>query len=82
MGIGLIKEVMDHAPALTHRAHKVLIVLAENARDATRQAWPGIDNPEFIRRTQIKSRSERYQVFRATLHEDVVGLSVVDGVDQ
>ena len=36
MGIGLIKEVMDHAPALTHRAHKVLIVLAENARDATR----------------------------------------------
>ncbi|MFI7129321.1 hypothetical protein ACIBQ1_26720 [Nonomuraea sp. NPDC050153] len=51
MGIALTVEAMKHAPdTLTHRGHKVLIVIAENARDATRQAWPGIDSdPEFIR---------------------------------
>ncbi|MEV0590658.1 hypothetical protein [Nonomuraea cavernae] len=72
MSIHLIVEVMDHAPDLTHREHKVLIVFAEKANDITRQAWPGIDSPEFVRRTRIKSRSERYQVINELIAKGVL----------
>lgn len=44
MGVRLIREVLDHAPAdLTPAELVVLLVLAHDARDDTRQCWPGID---------------------------------------
>ncbi|MCC5582041.1 hypothetical protein IMZ11_41230 [Microtetraspora sp. AC03309] len=66
MGIHLIVEVMDYAPAtLTHSEHKTLMVFAESARDETRQAWPGIEDDEtFARRTRL-GRSQRYAVVKA-----------------
>jgi hypothetical protein len=74
VGIRLLVEVMGHAPdTLTHREHKVLMILAENARDATRQGWPGIEaNPEFVRRTRINSRSQRYEVIQALITKGVL----------
>lgn len=42
MGIRLVVEVLDHAPAdLTAVDRLVLIVLAEQANDQTRECWPG-----------------------------------------
>lgn len=63
MGIRLIAEVLDGAPeTLTWRELYVLVVLAENARDGTRQCWPGVeDNPDVIRRLRL-SRTQRYKV--------------------
>lgn len=44
MGVRLIAEVLDHAPAeLTPTERLVLLVVAYSARDDTRQAWPGMD---------------------------------------
>jgi len=44
MGVRLIREVLDHAPAdLTPAERLLLVVLAENANDTTREAWPGMD---------------------------------------
>ncbi|WP_329564685.1 hypothetical protein [Kitasatospora sp. NBC_01266] len=67
VGIRLIAEVMDHAPAtLTHREAWVLGVLAEDANDATRVCWPGVeDDPSTVRRMRIPSRSSRYDVLKA-----------------
>lgn len=42
MGVRLVVEVLDHAPAcLTPGDRLLLIVLAENANDDTREGWPG-----------------------------------------
>lgn len=44
MGVQLIKEVLDRAPAdLTSAELVVLLVLAENGRDSTREAFPGLE---------------------------------------
>jgi hypothetical protein len=56
IGIHLIAEVLGHAPAtLTYRELFLLIVFAEQARDATRQCWPGVeDDARFL---ALRSRS-------------------------
>ncbi|NIL60079.1 hypothetical protein HCB18_27830 [Salinispora arenicola] len=42
MGVRLLNEVLDHAPADWTQAERLFIaVLAEKARDTTRRAWPG-----------------------------------------
>lgn len=71
MGVRLIVEVLDYAPAsLTPRERYVLIVLAEGARDHTRVCWPGIEDDEtFIQRSRLKSRSQRYAVIKALIEK-------------
>lgn len=62
MGIALIAEVMDYAPAdLTPAELVVLLVLAESASDATREAWPGMER--LVRRTRLSVTGVR-AVFR------------------
>src|SRR5213595_3760641 len=59
MGIRLFVEVLDHAPAeLTAAERLVLVVLAENARDATREAYPGRD--VLLRRTGLGVRGLKH----------------------
>lgn len=60
-------EVLKHAPdALTWRERYALVVLAENAKDGTRQCWPGIeDDPEIAHRMRLPGRSSRYEVLKA-----------------
>ncbi|MBS2963816.1 helix-turn-helix domain-containing protein [Actinocrinis puniceicyclus] len=44
MAISLVVEVLDHAPReLTQAELVVLVVLAEQAREATRECWPGME---------------------------------------
>jgi hypothetical protein len=44
MGIRLIVEILDHAPAeLTSAERLVLLAIAEDANDATRRGWPPIE---------------------------------------
>lgn len=68
MGVRLMVEVLDYAPAnLTPRERWTLVVLAESARDTTRVCWPGIEDDDvFIRRCRL-SRSQRYAVLRALI---------------
>jgi hypothetical protein len=61
MAIKLVTEVMDWAPPLTHREHKVLMILAENARLSTRQTWDSVESPRLLRRAQL-TRSQMYAV--------------------
>ena len=70
MGIRLIAEVLDSAPeTLTYRELYVLLVLAENARDSTRQCWPGVeDNPDVVRRLRM-GRSQRYGAIKALVEK-------------
>jgi hypothetical protein len=78
MGIRLMAEVMDRAPAtLTQREHKVLIILAEDAIDGepgerdgrgrekrvTRQPP---DSPIMLRRARV-SRSQLYAIIAALM---------------
>ncbi|GAB3209765.1 hypothetical protein GCM10027294_25480 [Marinactinospora endophytica] len=74
MGVRLIVEVLDYAPAsLTPRERYVLIVLAEGARDHTRVCWPGVEDDErFIHRSRLKSRSQRYAVLKALVEKGVL----------
>lgn len=67
MGIRLIVEVLDHCPStLTHREKLALVVLAESARDRTRECLPGIENDEKVaRRMHLPGRSSRYAVLAA-----------------
>jgi hypothetical protein len=64
MGIRLVKEAAMGARAdLTWRERYVLLVLATSAMDDTRECAPGIeDNPDFIARTRLASRTQRYAV--------------------
>lgn len=66
MGIRLFVEVLDYAPAtLTWRERHALSVLAENANDATRTCWPGIeDDPVIAHRMRLPGRSSRYEVMK------------------
>ncbi|MFL1444035.1 hypothetical protein [Nocardiopsis protaetiae] len=74
MGVRLIVEALDHAPAaLTPRERYVLVVLAETARDATRVCVPGIeDDPTFIRRSRLTSRTQRYAVLKALVDKGAI----------
>jgi len=65
VGIRLIVEVLDSAPeTLTYRERYVLLVLAEAARDSTRQCWPGVeDNPDVVRRLRM-GRTQRYSAIK------------------
>ena len=67
MAIGLVTEVMDWAPAsLTHREHKVLIILAENAQMESRQTWDSVESPVLLRRARL-SRREMYATISALI---------------
>lgn len=67
VGIRLFVEVLDYAPdTLTWRERHALSVLAENANDATRECWPGIeDDPVIAHRMRLPGRSSRYEVMKA-----------------
>jgi hypothetical protein len=44
MAISLVVEVLDHAPRdLTQAELVVLVVLPEQAREETRECWPGME---------------------------------------
>ena len=61
-GIALITEVMDWAPEkLTHRDHKVLMVLAEDADDETRVIRQRPNTPQMLLRARV-SRTALYEV--------------------
>lgn len=65
MAISLITEVMDWAPkTLTHREHKVLMVLAEDARAGSRVIWQSLESPQMRRRARL-SRTQLYTVIGA-----------------
>jgi hypothetical protein len=69
MAIKLVTEVMDWAPAtLTHREHKVLITLAENAWLATREIWDSVESPRMLRRAQLTER-QMYEVIAALIRK-------------
>ncbi|MDQ3762609.1 MAG: helix-turn-helix domain-containing protein [Actinomycetota bacterium] len=58
MGIQLIAEVLNHAPAgLSASERLVLIVVAEAARDHTRLGWPSMQ--VLARRTGLSERAVR-----------------------
>lgn len=58
VGIRLIVEVLDHAPAeLTAQERLLLVAIAEAARDETRTGWPGME--KLTRRTGLGARSVR-----------------------
>lgn len=66
-GIGLINEVMDWAPEkLTHREHKVLMVLAEDADDDERVTRQSPGTPMMLLRIRV-SRTELYNVLNTLI---------------
>jgi hypothetical protein len=72
MGIKLMVEVLDYAPmTLTHREKLLLVVLAEDARDATRRTWNSIEDPKILRRAKV-SRSQLYEIVKALIAKDVL----------
>jgi DNA-binding transcriptional ArsR family regulator len=63
MGINLVVEVLDHAPpGLAPGDRLMLVVLAEQARDATRECWPG--DEVLAHRTGTAPRSVRRTIAR------------------
>ena len=74
VGIRLVVEVLDFAPpTLTHREKLALAVLAENARDSTRECMPGIEDDERIaRRMKASGRSTRYAVISSLKRKGVL----------
>lgn len=67
MGIRLIVEVLTSAPeALTHREKLLLVVLAEDANDDTRQTWNSVERPEVLRAAKV-SRSQLYAVIKSLI---------------
>ncbi|MGE7437989.1 hypothetical protein [Kitasatospora sp. NPDC001175] len=72
MGIKLVVEVLDYAPAtLTHREKLLLVVLAEDARDGNRRTWNSIEDPKILRRAKV-SRSQLYEVVKGLIAKDVL----------
>jgi hypothetical protein len=58
MGIRLVDEVLDHAPAdLTPTQRLLLVAIAHAARDSTRKGWPGRER--LVQRTGLTQRSLR-----------------------
>jgi hypothetical protein len=72
LSIKLIVEVMDHAPTtLTHREKLLLVVLAEDANDKTRQTWNSVERPEILRRAKL-TRQQLYEVIRSLIAKNVL----------
>lgn len=68
MGIRLMVEVLDHAPAtLTPRERYALVVLAEDARDETRLCSKGVESNEKVMRRFRVGRSERAAILKALI---------------
>jgi hypothetical protein len=78
VAIKLVTEVMDWAPPLTHREHKVLMILAENARLATRQTWDSVESPRILRRAQLTAR-QMHEVLTALVAKGCLNRSVAGG---
>jgi hypothetical protein len=79
MSILLIVEVMDWAPmTLTHREHKVLMILAEDCRDETRETWRPIDSPDVLRRARV-CRSQMYVILDALIEKGCLERSTAGG---
>jgi hypothetical protein len=79
MSVGLIVEVLDTAPAeLTSAERVLLLVLAEQARDGTRQCYPGMRL--LARRSGLSARRVR-QVL-AQFAERGYELRVATGTDR
>lgn len=79
VGIRLIVEVLDHAPAeLTPPERLLLVALAEEARDDTRRCWPGMET--LTRRMGLSARRVR-QVL-AELAQRGYEVRVPSGVDK
>jgi hypothetical protein len=66
MAIKLVAEVMDWAPPLTHREHKVLMILAENARLSSRETWDSVESWHILHRARLTQR-EMYAVIAALI---------------
>src|SRR6266581_568079 len=64
MAVKLVTEVMDWAPPLTHREHKVLMILAENARLPSRETWDSVESFKILHRARLTQR-EMYAVIAA-----------------
>ena len=78
MAIKLVTEVMDWAPPLTHREHKVLIILAENARLPSRETWDSVESPRILRRAQLTAR-QMHGVLTALVAKGCLNRSVAGG---
>lgn len=73
MGIRLIVEVMDHAPAtLTPRERYALLVLAEDARDETRLCSKGVESNEKVMQRFRAGRSERAAILKALIDKGAI----------
>ena len=84
MGVKLITEVLDHAPDdITSAELVVLLVLAENGRDSTREAFPGMDvltrrsrlSPDGVRKA-LQRLAKRGLEVRVAIGEDRLGRPV------
>ena len=72
MGIRLNVEVLDYAPTtLTHREKLLLVALAVDANDETRQTWSSVESPEVMRRAQL-SRAQLYAVIKKLIAKGVL----------
>jgi hypothetical protein len=78
MAIKLVTEVMDWAPPLTHREHKVLMILAENARLSTRETWDSVESPLMLHRARL-TRPEMYAVIGALVAKGCLSKPVWGG---
>lgn len=73
MGIRLIVEALDHAPAtLTPRERYALLVLAEDARDETRICSHGVESNEKVMRRFRAGRSERAAIINALIAKGAI----------
>lgn len=70
MAISLVVEVLDHAPReMTQAELVVLVVLAEQAREDTRECWPGMELICHRSRLQEDSVRKVFQRLAARGHE-------------
>lgn len=53
MGIGLITEIMDHAPEMTAAQWRALVILAEDANDKTRLTWSSVQSKKIVDRVGL-----------------------------
>lgn len=73
MGWHLAEEVQRHAPdSLTYRELYVATVLAQDARDTTRQCPPGIEHREDMMQRLRLSRTQFYVVLAALVAKGVL----------
>jgi hypothetical protein len=76
VSILMIVEVMDWAPhTLTHREYAVLLVLAEDCRDNTRETWRSVASPDVLRRARV-GRAQMYVVLGQLIAKGALERSV------